>query len=90
VQHDVLFVGHHANDTPGQQIQRFCSSSGHVKLVMGSAMTFRAQVHTIGGYPARADQSGLVRIGTRMNAWSNEIRPVHGKKPARRYLAEAL
>ena len=87
--HDVLFVGYQAEGTPGRQIQRFSPRSGYVEFD-GQRYDIRAQVHTIGGYSAHADQLGLVRFVTRMSAWPNEIRLVHGDKPARRALADAL
>lgn len=87
--HDVLFVGYQAEGTPGRQIQRFGPRSGYVEFD-GQRYDIRAQVHTIGGYSAHADQLGLVRFVTRMSAWPNEIRLVHGDKPARRALADAL
>lgn len=87
--HDVLFVGYQAEGSPGRQIQRFGPRSGYVEFD-GQRYDIRAQVHTIGGYSAHADQLGLVRFVTRMSAWPNEIRLVHGDKPARRALADAL
>ncbi|UFQ99149.1 MBL fold metallo-hydrolase RNA specificity domain-containing protein [Pseudomonas wenzhouensis] len=87
--HDVLFVGYQAEGTPGRQIQRFAPRSGYVEFD-GQRYDIRAQVHTIGGYSAHADQKGLVSFVTRMTHWPSEIRIVHGEPEAKAQLAECL
>ncbi|WP_236207405.1 hypothetical protein [Pseudomonas tohonis] len=89
VRHDVLFVCYQADSAPGRQIQHFDSRSGYVELD-GQRYDIRAKVHTIGRYPAHADQPGLVRSFTHMSAWMNEVRLVNVDKPTRRALADAL
>nr|WP_059391704.1 MBL fold metallo-hydrolase [Pseudomonas toyotomiensis] len=84
--HDVLFVGYQADGTHGRQIQRFGPRSGYVELD-GQRYDIRAQVHTIGGYSAHADQAGLMRFITGMRKWPNEIRIVHGDDQAKSMLA---
>ncbi|SFP33023.1 metallo-beta-lactamase family protein [Ectopseudomonas composti] len=84
--HDVLFVGYQAEGTSGRQIQRFGPRSGYVELD-GQRYDIRAQVHTIGGYSAHADQAGLMRFITGMRKWPNEIRIVHGEDQAKSRLA---
>lgn len=87
--HDVLFVGYQAEGTPGRQIQRFGPRGGYVELD-GERYDIRAQVHSMGGYSAHADQAGLIRFVTRMRQWPSEVRIVHGEKLARRALAGTL
>ncbi|EZH79438.1 metallo-beta-lactamase [Ectopseudomonas composti] len=87
--HDVLFVGYQAEGTPGRQIQRFGPRSGYVEFD-GQRYDIRAQVHTIGGYSAHADQKGLVSFVTRMTHWPSEVRIVHGDTGAKIQLSEAL
>ena len=87
--HDVLFVGYQAEGTPGRQIQRFGPRSGYVEFD-GQRYDIRAQVHTIGGYSAHADQKGLVSFVTRMTHWPSEVRIVHGEPEAKAQLAECL
>lgn len=87
--HDVLFVGYQAEGTPGRQIQRFGPRSGYVEFD-GQRYDIRAQVHTIGGYSAHADQKGLVSFVTRMTHWPSEVRVVHGEPDAKAQLAECL
>ena len=87
--HDVLFVGYQAEGTPGRQIQRFGPRSGYVELD-GQRYDIRAQVHTIGGYSAHADQQGLVSFVTRMAHWPSEIRVVHGEIEAKQQFTTVL
>ena len=87
--HDVLFVGYQADGTPGRQIQRFGPRSGYVEFD-GQRYDIRAQVHTIGGYSAHADQKGLVSFVTRMMHWPSEVRIVHGELEAKQQFATIL
>lgn len=87
--HDVLFVGYQAGGTLGRQIQRFGPRSGYVEFD-GQRYDIRAQVHTIGGYSAHADQKGLVSFVTRMTQWPSEVRVVHGELEAKQQLATVL
>ncbi|MDH1729035.1 MBL fold metallo-hydrolase [Pseudomonas chengduensis] len=87
--HDVLFVGYQAEGTPGRHIQRFGPRSGYLEFD-GQRYDIRAQVHTIGGYSAHADQKGLVSFVTRMTQWPSEVRVVHGDVQAKAQLAMCL
>jgi metallo-beta-lactamase family protein len=84
--HDVLFVGYQAEGTPGRQMQRFGPRNGYVEFD-GQRYDIRAQVHTIGGYSAHADQAGLIKFITGMRKWPSEIRIVHGDDQAKSRLA---
>ncbi|WAJ35842.1 MBL fold metallo-hydrolase [Pseudomonas sp. GOM7] len=87
--HDVLFVGYQADGTPGRQIQRFGPHNGYVEID-GERYDIRAQVHTIGGYSAHADQKGLLGFVSRMTRWPSEVRIVHGDVGAKAQLSETL
>ena len=87
--HDVLFVGYQAEGTLGSQIQRFGPRGVYVELD-GQHYDIRAQVHSVGGYSAHADQTGLIRFITRMRQWPSEMRIVHGDKSARQGLSKVL
>ncbi len=87
--HDVLFVGYQAEGSPRRQIQRFGPRNGYVEFD-GQRYDIRAQVHTIGGYSAHADQTGLVSFVTRMTHWPSEVRVVHGESQAKQQLATVL
>lgn len=84
--HDVLFVGYQAEGTPGRQIQRFGPRNGYVEYD-GLRYDIRAQVHTMGGYSAHADQAGLLKFVSAMRNKPGEIRIVHGEPDAKRELA---
>ncbi|RMH85078.1 MBL fold metallo-hydrolase [Pseudomonas sp. AOB-7] len=83
--HNLLFVGYQAEGTPGRHIQRFAPKGGFVEMD-GQRYAIRAQVHTIGGYSAHADQNGLVGFVTRMRRWPSEVRIVHGEVSAKQQL----
>ncbi|WP_296217716.1 MBL fold metallo-hydrolase RNA specificity domain-containing protein [Pseudomonas sp. UBA2684] len=87
--HNVLFVGYQAQGTPGRTIQGYGPRGGYVELD-GQRYDIRAQVHTIGGYSAHADQKGLVNFVTRMREWPSEVRIVHGEPGAKNMLAKRL
>lgn len=88
-QHGVLFVGYQADGTSGRQIQCFGPRGGYVEFD-GQRYDIRAQVHTIGGYSAHADQKGLVSFVTRMTHWPSEVRVVHGELDAKQQFASLL
>jgi len=87
--HDVLFVGYQAQGTPGHAIQQYGPRGGYVDLD-GERFDIRAQVTSIGGYSAHADQKGLVAFVTRMQQWPTDIRIVHGERKAKHALADVL
>jgi metallo-beta-lactamase family protein len=87
--HDVLFVGYQAEGTIGRQIQHYGPRGGYVDID-GQRYAIRAQVHTIGGYSAHADQKGLLAFVTRMRHWPQEVRIVHGDPQAKAQPAEQL
>jgi len=86
---DVLFVGYQAAGTPGRDIQEYGPKGGYVVLD-GQRYPIRAQVHTISGYSAHADQKNLVDFVRRMRCKPKEIRLVHGEESAKEALAAAL
>lgn len=75
--HDVLFCGYQASGTPGRTIQSRGPARCHVDLD-GQRIHIRAQVHTLGGYSAHADQSDLLRFIGRMRVPPKQVRIVHG------------
>ncbi|MDT4886714.1 universal archaeal KH-domain/beta-lactamase-domain protein [compost metagenome] len=87
--HNVLFVGYQAQGTPGRAIQTYGPRGGYADFD-GQRYDIRAQIHTIGGYSAHADQAGLVNFVTRMREWPSEVRIVHGEPGAKSMLAKRL
>lgn len=83
---DVVFVGFQALGTPGRYIQ---DESGWVKLD-GTRFDIKAQVHTLSGYSAHADQADLLRFVQGMNQPPKAIRLVHGEPQAKAALAAKL
>ena len=85
---DVLFIGYQAEGTPGQEIQQ--QGTGGVVFLDGQNCPIRAQIHTISGYSAHADQQNLVDFVRAMPEKPRLIKLVHGEPTARRSLAEKL
>ncbi len=86
---DVLFVGYQAHGTPGRAIQHYGPKGGYV-VFDGRRYPIRAQVHTIGGYSAHADQKNLVDFVRRIRHRPQDIRLVHGDDEAKAALAAEL
>lgn len=89
---DVLFVGYQASGTPGRDIQRYAPnvsgrSSGYV-ILDGEKIDIKANVHTLSGYSAHADQKDLVNFVKRMRHKPKHIRIVHGDEGAKSALKE--
>ncbi|QEP43495.1 MBL fold metallo-hydrolase [Ectothiorhodospiraceae bacterium BW-2] len=86
---DILFVGYQAAGTPGQIIQKYGPRGGYVDLD-GQRITIRAQIHTLSGYSAHADQNDLLKFVKRIRKGPQRIRLVHGDATAKRTLAKKL
>jgi metallo-beta-lactamase family protein len=86
---DILFVGYQAQGTPGRDIQRYGPRGGYVALD-GEHFDIRAQVHTISGYSAHADQAGLIGFVRNMKRKPRQVWLVHGDPEASAALAERL
>ncbi|OGW37133.1 MAG: MBL fold hydrolase [Nitrospirae bacterium GWC2_56_14] len=85
---DVIFIGYQAEGTPGREIQQ--QGTGGVVNLDGINCPIRAQIHTITGYSAHADQQNLVDFVRAMPEKPRLIKLVHGEPAARRSLAEKL
>lgn len=85
--HAVLFVGYQAKGTPGRAIQEYGPRNGWVEID-GTRYDIKAEVTSIGGYSAHADQKDLVNFVKRMRHWPKEIRIVHGEGEAREALRD--
>ncbi len=80
----VGFVGCQASGIPRRNIQRYGAkvsgkSNGYV-ILDGERITINAQVHTLSGYSAHADQKDLVNFVKRMRHKPRHIRIVHGAR----------
>ncbi len=86
---DIVFVGYQARGTPGRAIQTYGPTGGYVSFD-GVRYPIRAGVHTLGGYSAHADRSGLVAFATGIAEAPGEIRLIHGDIDAKHELAREL
>ncbi|WP_370693671.1 MBL fold metallo-hydrolase RNA specificity domain-containing protein [Oceanobacter sp. 3_MG-2023] len=86
---DVLFVGYQAKGTPGRDIQYWGPEGGYVVLD-GDRVTIRANIQTLSGYSAHADQPDLINFVRRMRYPSLDIRIVHGDSAAKQALKSRL
>ena len=85
---DILFTGFQAQGTPGRDIQDY-GTGGYV-LLDGRKYTIRAQVVTLEGYSAHADQTNLFNFVKRMRFKPEQIRLVHGEFSAKTALKKRL
>lgn len=85
---DVLFVGYQAEGTPGRDIQRYGPRGGYVDME-NQRIWIKAQIHTLGGYSAHADQTELLDF-IDADEPVKRVRLVHGDMPAKQALAEAI
>ncbi len=84
---DLLFSGYQAAGTPGRDIQQYGPQGGYVFLD-GQKIDIQAQIHTLSGYSAHADQQNLYNFIKRMRVKPTSIRLVHGEDDAQRELAK--
>ena len=83
--HNVLFVGYQAQGTLGSQIQKYGPRGGYVGINQ-QRINIGAEITTLGGYSAHADQSSLVRFVTGMRKWPQQVRLIHGETGAKEAL----
>lgn len=87
--HQVVFVGYQARGTLGAAIQQYGPNGGYV-LIDGERFDIRAEILTLSGYSAHADQDGLLRFVNGMRRKPQQIRIVHGDPNAKRTLQQKL
>ena len=86
---DILFVGYQVTGTTGRAIQHYAKKKGHVKMD-GKRYNINAEVYTLSGYSAHADQTALIRFVKRMQIKPKEIRLIHRDEDAKQVLQEHL
>lgn len=87
--HNVLFVGYQAQGTLGNQIQKYGPRGGYVEINQ-QRINIRAEVTTLGGYSAHADQTSLVRFISGMRKWPQQVRLIHGEVNAKNALKDKI
>ena len=83
---DIVFVGYQGRGTLGRDIQARRRSVE----IDGRRYPIRADVHTLSGYSAHADQSNLVNFVKRMRKRPKKVILVHGETKAKRVLKGEL
>ncbi|MGU3845224.1 MBL fold metallo-hydrolase RNA specificity domain-containing protein, partial [Vibrio diabolicus] len=76
---DVLFAGYQAEGTLGREIQEGASEVD----IEGKKIKVKAQIHTMSGYSAHADQSDLIRFVEGINPPPKEVHLIHGESVAK-------
>ncbi|MDF2155721.1 MBL fold metallo-hydrolase [Vibrio sp. CAU 1672] len=77
---DVLFAGYQAQGTLGRRLQE-----GEASVeINGQKIDVNAQVHTMSGYSAHADQAGLIRFVEGIQPLPKEVHLIHGEAKAKR------
>ncbi|EJV0607111.1 MBL fold metallo-hydrolase RNA specificity domain-containing protein [Vibrio parahaemolyticus] len=76
---DVLFAGYQAEGTLGRQIQ----DGANTVEIAGKQIILKAQIHTISGYSAHADQSDLIRFVEGIHPPPKEVHLIHGERVAK-------
>ena len=80
--HNVLFVGYQAQGTLGHLIQKYGPRGGYVDI-NHKRIDIRADISTLSGYSAHADQASLLRFITGMRKWPKHVRLIHGEVQAK-------
>ena len=87
--HQVVFVGYQARGTLGAAIQQYGPRSGYV-TINGERIYIKAEILTLSGYSAHADQQGLIRFIKGMRRIPKQVRIVHGDTVAKQALQSLL
>ncbi len=82
----ILFVGFQAEGTLGRRLL----DGAKVVKIMGEEIGVQAQIHSIGGFSAHADQAGLINWLAGMTKQPRGLFIVHGENGAQRELAELV
>ena len=83
---DLLLAGFQAQGTPGRLLQSGCTSL----WLDGTEAAVQAQIHSLSGYSAHADQQELLAFVQGMSRPPRAIRLVHGEPAAQQALARRL
>jgi len=79
---DIVFVGYQGRGTPGRTIQ----GGGRDVSLDGQEYPIRAQVHSLSGYSAHADQRNLLDFIRNMKTPPGEVVLVHGEEDSKQVL----
>lgn len=79
----ILFVGYQAEGTLGRRLLE----GAKVVKIMGEAVNVQAEIHSIGGFSAHADQNGLMDWLSGFSTKPRNLFIVHGENSAQQELA---
>lgn len=82
----ILFVGYQAEGTLGRRLLE----GAKVVKIMGEEISVRAQIHSIGGFSAHADQAGLIDWLKGFERLPRGIFITHGENNAQKELAALI
>ncbi|TCL63013.1 metallo-beta-lactamase family protein [Hydrogenispora ethanolica] len=85
-QSHILFVGYQAEGTLGRRLLE----GAKVVKIMGEQLTVQAQIHSIGGFSAHADQNGLLEWLQGFQRQPRGLFLVHGENQAQADLERAI
>ncbi|MCW8932859.1 MAG: MBL fold metallo-hydrolase [Gammaproteobacteria bacterium] len=87
---DIIFTGYQAQGTPGRAIQKY-GKGGYVVFDDGTRRKkypINANIHTLSGYSAHADQTNLFNFVKRMRNKPKQIRIIHGDSESKQALQD--
>jgi metallo-beta-lactamase family protein len=87
---DIFFVGYQALGTLGREVVNYSRYRRGYVRIDGGKYNIGADVHTLTGYSAHADQKGLLEWVGAMRETPGEVRLVHGEPGAQKVLRERL
>ena len=87
---DVFFVGYQASGTLGNEIIRFGKRTSGYVYVDNNRVDIKANIHSLSGYSAHADQNGLIDWVQKIKEKPGKIKLIHGEPDAQKQLREKL
>ncbi|KPA17660.1 metallo-beta-lactamase [Candidatus Magnetomorum sp. HK-1] len=87
---DIFFVGYQASGTLGNEIVRFGKRTSGYVYIDDNRVDIKANIHTLSGYSAHADQNGLIDWVQKIKEKPGEIKLLHGEPDAQKALREKL
>ncbi len=70
-------------------IQKYGPRGGYVDI-NHKRIDIRAEISTLAGYSAHADQASLLRFITGMRKWPKQVRLIHGEAQAKSALQDKI
>jgi metallo-beta-lactamase family protein len=84
---DVIFVGYQARGTLGHNIQKYGARENGYVFIDDKKVIVNAGIHSLSGYSAHADQTGLINFVKPMRHKPKHIKIIHGDDEAKQALA---